>query len=364
MKAGILTFHRAANYGAVLQADALAEVLTQLGCDCELIDYRNPYIEQLYVPAQVKNAGSVRKSASAMLYGRTQSRKLDAFRAYVAARIPVSAETYTEENFARVPEHYDVVIAGSDQIWNLEITGEDYHYFLEFPNGACRKCSYAASLPARFGSEEQAARVKTDLMDFDAIAVREETGKACLESIGVRKEIDVTIDPTLLLEREDWEKKAARERRSGLPERYALIYFLYPTEEKYGQAQELSRRLGLPAVMVNDFFHHGKTGFTNVNDAAPEQFTRLFLDAAFVITDSFHGTSFPVNFGIDFVYLPNARHPEANGRILALLETLGLKGRADPAQAEAPVDNWDAVQERLAALRESALRFLTEKVLR
>ena len=129
MKIGILTFHRASNYGTVLQAQAMAMALQELGYDAELIDYRPEYNEGTLQIRKIRQARTIKTVLSIILnraiYGKQLKQKIQNFLEYIGEMNVSETVMYLPNEVGEIARQYDVILSGSDQLWNERITGDD-----------------------------------------------------------------------------------------------------------------------------------------------------------------------------------------------------------------------------------------------
>lgn len=137
MKVGILTFHRAINYGAVLQTFALQKVLSRY-CECEVIDYRCKYIENLYKPFNISKDRFIRSLISTILKYRSRKIKMIKFYKFLDNNVKLSP-SFNKSDLKNIEDNYDVFITGSDQVWNNSCAGFDKTYFLDFVSDKRKK---------------------------------------------------------------------------------------------------------------------------------------------------------------------------------------------------------------------------------
>ena len=179
-KIGIITFHRALNYGAKLQAYALQETL-KAEYDVSIIDYRCPFIENIYYNPFFKKKKSIKFLIKNILcYKKLKQLNIakkqlyDEFLKFDLQYLNISSKKYLPENIAEANNEYDYFIAGSDQIWNLRLTGRDWNYFLEFADNS-KKYSYAASFGGGI-QDEDIIDIANRLKTFQSLLVRERSG--------------------------------------------------------------------------------------------------------------------------------------------------------------------------------------------
>lgn len=339
----ILTFNRAINYGAVLQAYALKETICKYEA-CEIINYKCIPIENAYKPFK-------RGLVKGMIYWLEYYKKYKKFHTFIAS---ISTNEIVDKNdFNNID--YEKIIVGSDQVWNYGCSGNDETFLL--PNIETKKYSYAASFGVAELPEKQVPFFKEQLSKFRYISVREKTGQdICKNQLGLSAE--VVLDPTLLLTKEEW---ADSLRIKYNRKAYILVYTLGLNRKVKETAQKIARQLGIPVYNIStsakDFF-----GNKVIKSAGPKEWVKLFYNAAFVVTDSFHGTAFSVNFNKPFYSFADN---ERASRIVDLLDTLGLQNRLNPTLEEVNSETeigYVSVNKKLEIERKKSIAFI-EKII-
>ena len=258
---------------------------------------------------------------------------------------------YTDKTI-KDSSRYDSYIVGSDQSWNLDITNDTLSFLLHFaPNGK-KKSSYATSIGLESLSERQKEIFKKHLPGFDNISVREKKGAELIESF-TEKEINICLDPTLLLDKKEWSalSKAPKYKK------YVLIYAMADSDTLVKKAKELARKNGLKVIAVG--LKKDVKGVKNIRTASPQEWLGLIRDASIVVTNSFHGTAFSLNFNKDFYleYLPQGW--SVNSRLENISQMFGIKhriiGEKTFQEGEIDYDNVNAVLEKE---REKSLGYL------
>lgn len=334
MKIGIITFHSAHNYGAVLQAWSLQKYLRQQGHEAEIINLRLPVIDNLYrltykSNKHVCNIDIVNKFVNHSLYqlrcvyhcwkNPGKREKYTKFERFINKELPVTREFLSYDELMAANLQYDALIAGSDQIWNGTMMKDiSPAYFLQFANRDALRISYAASIGTDKIPEEYQMIFDRYLRDFDAISVREKKAKEQVMN-HTEKEVRVVSDPTFLLQKEDFEKIAKKSRFSG---KYIYVHNVHLKrydDALYGVAEELQRRLGIPVVhnWKKKIFANEKGHFTG----GIEEFLGIISGAEYIVTNSFHCTVFAIIFHKNFITVPHYLHPD---RMKNLLEELGI----------------------------------------
>lgn len=339
---GNLTFNRAINYGAVLQAFALKEKVSSY-TQAEIINYIQSFVQNIYI---VK--GNKIKEFIRYIFFHKRDKK---FNAFIKA---ISSEKIYDKVALRQAD-YEKIIVGSDQVWNYGCSGNDEMFLL--PDMETKKYSYAASFGVAELPEKQVSFFKGKLSKFRYLSVREKTGQdICKNQLGLSAE--VVLDPTLLLTKEEWVERFHIQNKN---KKYILVYAFEKSKELTTVAKRMAKLTGLPiysiSVSTKDFF-----GNKVIKSAGPKEWVELFYNAAFVVTDSFHGTAFSVNFNKPFYTF--AKNAKAS-RIVDLLNTLGLQNLLNPVledvNPETEID-YVSVNEKLDEERKKSIAFI-EKII-
>ena len=209
MKVGIITFHRAINYGAILQAYALKKKIDELGNVTKVIDYVNLKEEKA---CKIINTNSLKSFIGSLLKFRFKKRKDIKFVDFRKKYLNLTPVVGTKGALKELNAQFNVFITGSDQVWNYNIIGGDMTYLLDFANEG-KKNSYAASFGV-INIEEKYKRQYSDLLNsFTNIAVREDAGAKIIREL-CHKEVPVVLDPTLLLDAFEWMRLTVVDRFS------------------------------------------------------------------------------------------------------------------------------------------------------
>lgn len=360
-RVGIITFHRAQNYGAQLQAYALRTTLNRLGYRAELIDCNHIGEEKrlfLWHAGSLKALlGSLRNNLLSLISEKERRRKFSAFSAEQVGR---SAPCHTLAEVEQACAQYDAVITGSDQVWNPVISEGRPEFFLDLPLRREQKIAYAASFGVSEYSEEEAARFMPHINAIEHLSVRESAGQELiLRHTG--RQSPVVLDPTMLLTAEEWEGLA----KPSPYERY-MLYFTILNEPPGMEAmvRRIAAKRQLRVVRIGQLKDILKRGFINGRAAGPMEFLGLVRDADLVVTSSFHGTVFSILFEKTFLCVLNNNN--RNSRMETLARQLGVEAQLvrevrtfDPKQPVSPPD-YAAVSLRLKELREDSLQFLRQ----
>lgn len=356
MRVGILTFHYAVNYGAVLQAYATQRLLQDLGYEVEMIDYRNRKILKDCNPWLLQRSLFLRSPIRYILTyfpcAISSSCRNYAFSCFRRKWLRISKKRYSPEN--RELDGYDVVLVGSDQVWNPRCTGGyDPYYWARYRTSA-RIVAWAASMNRKVLDVTEEETVRRYLSVFSDISVREEALKDLLQPL-TEKAISVLADPTLMLPRMEWEQVAGDSVTSG----YVLAYPMLEEDKVIEVADMLANSKGLRCVVItNKAYWRPRKGF--VQWAPPDKFLAYFRDADYVVTSSFHGTAFALQFAKPFLSIASG----PNLRVSSLLWRLNMMDRlsdgSDWQKIDGPIDFTD-LGHRLAAFQKDGVEFLRNK---
>lgn len=353
-KIGILTFHRAINYGSHLQTYALQKTISELGAACEVVDYICPCITRDYQPFVIRREQPLISFAKSCVMFRRRAKKAKSFESF-QNRIVKSAESYTPETLAKANDCYDLFVTGSDQVFSPGCAGFDPAYFLTFAEDA-KKYSYAASFATREIPEDKRAEFVRRLSGFQRISVREEEGIRHVKDL-CGKTAEVSVDPTMLLRAEEWEKLAVDPEE----EPYILVYSLMREKGPLKFARKLAKEKNMKVICLHDAPHMPYRGVKFVRAASVEAFLGYFKNASYVVSNSFHASVFSVIFHRS-MFIEFARPSGRNIRAESLLNALGIHRELAGGNAvETPID-WEDVERRLAVLREKSMAYLKEIV--
>lgn len=363
MKIAVLTFHRAENFGAVLQVYALQTYLTKQGYEVRIIDYRSKAIEsqyQIFNPSILWSRKNIWISLCTYLHRfkhlvirQTRKRKYIDFRnRYLHLTSPIG-------KIKRILD-FDAYIVGSDQVWNLHLTGGvDRVFFLDFPmrHGA-KRISYAASSehdPNR-SLHQRGHEIARMLKAFHAISVREEFLKEDLQPY-VSCNIQVCLDPTFLLNKSDYLKLAVKPKESN----YILVYHMLLTEQGARLAEQIAEESGCKVIEIYGGYPERGVKDSYRLDVGPLELLGYIANADKVITTSFHGLSFSLILEKEFWILNTGN----NLRQRNLLMSIGLQHRMIAGSREYLPDDkldWLEINGRLRKLVLKSITYLNNAV--
>lgn len=311
------------NYGAVLQTYALVKFLRTNGYDAQTINYKPYWWKDSVYDSRAKKLIKPIAELVGMYFSRP-------FVEFLRDDEIITKKVYRSNIELGNSEFVaGAFIVGSDQVWNCTkyYNGLDDAMFLDFAMPGQKRISYAASLAMPDVPQEQAVRYKRLLDKFDAVSVREKTGKLALENIGVQG-VEVLIDPVYLVSDEEWFELANRSRRKASEKKYVLVVCLEERDELYEYARSKADMLGVELYS----FRGGIKGWKkhtrahrNFWNISVYDYLNLIRNAEAIVTDSFHAMSFSLIFNRDVDILP--RNDNGNSRMSDLLDDFDASER-------------------------------------
>lgn len=377
-KIGIITILKTNNYGAELQAYATQAILNKLGYKAEIIDYlfyKNPGHRKTKA-SKPSFSHSIKKRLTETLYpiiaglkaksnngnGLNRERRFNQFHIDNTALSP----TYrTFEELYTQKKDYDIYMVGSDQVWNPGIYSSLLPYMLTFAPEGRKRIAYASSFGVSSIPDECKWLYKEYLPKFSSIGVREKNAVGMVKELA-EKDATWVLDPTLLLDKENW-KKVGKSPYKNLGN-YILLYELTPCPYILELAKHFREKTGMSIIRIckNACAEDKDCTIMNIVDAGPAEFIDLFSKAGMVITNSFHGTAFSINFGKDFYTVTPARKHN-NSRQQSILELFGLQERL--IAENTPIGDistkdidHNAVATKLNIEREKSIKFLKNAI--
>ena len=376
-KIGIITIVHVNNYGAELQAFALQHKLNKLGYDAELINYlfyKNPRFKstkksesfiKLSFKQRVKEfVYPYFKTVKSLPYLQQKKLRDNKFSEFHKLYTKQTKEINTIDKLYASKFDYDVYVVGSDQVWNPNTNINIEPYFLTFAPKNKLKVSYASSFGVNSIPCIHQEKYASLLDSLDKIGTREKTGVEIVESVSTKKATWV-LDPTFLLNKNEWSEF---EVSSEIIKPYLLMYVLTNSDYISNLATQIAEKHSLQVVRIckNAFVEDKSDNVINIIDAGPREYLGLFAKASFVLTTSFHGTCFSVNFNIPF-YTILKKNKTNNSRQIDLLADLGIKERIlfvdDKVSNENVMSiNFNDVNLKLEKNRTNSLNFLTNSM--
>ncbi len=358
-KVGIITWHYFPNFGSALQAYALQTSIEKLGCQAEIINYRDlkygHYSFRIAIKEKIKYF-----LCNTLPQGALRRRFYEPFYAFRQKYFHMTQGTPEKKVLIKQSRKKDVIICGSDQIWAPNVFNPVY--MLDFVPEKVTKASYAASIGLNQIPDELCKTYTELLSSFQAVAVREKAGADLLQE-KCKVQATVVLDPTLLIEQSHWEKLEAKQPL--VHEDFVFCYFLN-AKHTYREKVELyakERNLKIVGCSANPADNSWIEKPTD--KMGPQEFLWLVHHAKTVITDSYHGTIFSLLYHKDFITFERFASTDKicqNSRIYQLDDYFNISKRilkaSDSEALSVPQFDFDVFEEQLSILREQSLRYL------
>lgn len=359
MKIGILTYHRALNYGAVLQCMSLFLTLKGMGHNVEIIDYRPEAIEKYRMFFRWKDfvhsvgvLGKLRYLFSCCSLIGSRKKTVRKFDNFIAENLKVSHLVASTKD---VPDYYDVIFFGSDQIWNPSLNeGIDNVYLGNFPKHHAKFFSYAMSIGRLDLIEGKVAEAYSQcLHSFDGLSVRELSLQSFLKD---KFDIDseVVCDPSLFMQKEVCERMAIKLSDEG----YVLLFNLDGNPHALGFAQNIANQLDSKVIMIGAVQNPLHRYHCELRaELSPLEFLGYIKYADCIVTNSFHATSFSIIMQKNFYTLLRKNN---NDRAKTILKVSGLENRlvdAGTALSFSPI-SYEGVAGRLNGYKEKSIGWI------
>lgn len=322
-KIAILTWFTYKNFGSVLQASSLTYIISKLGYNSALVNYL-PKGEitsrsKLYLIKRAKNK----------LIRQYSSVERDAlFNDYLGNRVYLTKMCTSYPELHDLNQEFDAFVCGSDQIWSPLCY--DSKYFLDFVENVDKMVTYAPSIGStKINDPIIRERMIQNISRFKYLAVREQQGANLIKEL-TGQEAEVVLDPTLLMNVAEWNEFACVDEVQKVDGKYILCYFLGNAGKYMSYVRTLSKKLNIPFYVIPVTIQQKNGGNAVPFEVGPSEFVSLIRNAEYVVTDSFHGMAFSVNYNIPFSIFKRFKDNDPknqNSRIFNLLQMLGLEER-------------------------------------
>lgn len=365
MKVAVITRHAITNYGSLLQAFATQQVIENLGHECEIIDYirddesYTQHEKTLLTRKSEWNRNPIKKAIYLALRQPESIAAGRRFKSEQSKYLHLTREYTRQEQLLKDKPFADVYMTGSDQVWGPVENGTyDSSYCLSFTDEADKRIAYASSFGRTEMTDEVEKFFKKWLIQYCHIGVREDSAVRMLKKMNINS-VQV-LDPTLLLDCSFWNRIAHPIGKK----RYVLVYQLHNDKRVGAYAAKVAKMLGLPLLRVSTSFHqiHREGKLIWCPDIG--KFLSYIKNAECMITDSFHGTAFAINFNISFVeVLPKNKTGTRNMSILRLtgLSDRILSDDKDITLATKRID-YSSVNQIIEENRKYSLRVLKDMI--
>lgn len=364
MKAGLMTFHTAANYGAALQAYAFEKFLLDRGIECEYINYVNAsraheYSMTWHIWDSLRR-GNLKNAVAYALGSPFMSLRKHRFDKFYEQYLKATAKVYhNSEEAAELNDKYDYFVVGSDQVWNPLCNGDDAAFLLDFVKDDDKRISYSPSFGMTSVDDAHKAVYAENLSRFKHIGVRETVGKKIVKDL-TGKDATLVLDPVLLLTREQWmEMMPVKEKKEhfifSYTNRDSQTADFFKTGYKLdGRKHYVLSRYTKPADFVNPKVRVKYC-------MSPQEFLWVINNADLVVTASFHCTALAIILNKPFVAIVTGDAGK-DERLLSMLNTLGLNNRVlrDGMSVEDVCKeiDYEAVNQRIEQMKEQSVNYI------
>ncbi len=337
MKIGIVTLPFNSNYGGLIQAFALQSVLKKMDHEVFTV-YR--ITEGMSLKMKILSFGRriiLKTIFRKKVVIRTWPNKNEEQRIakhtnrFLHENIKVTELFKSEQDFKNLDKYnFDAYVVGSDQVWRPKYSPVIENHFLNFlaADSKTKRISFAAS----FGVDNwefsplQTQKCSVLAQRFNAVSVREYSAiQLCEQNLGVKAVQHV--DPTMLVEKEEYIQLVEKDKIPEINGKL-VVYVLDLSAEKKKIIQQIQNDLNLQitSTMPEGLFREvGKNHMKKCIFPSVTNWIRGFMDAEFVITDSFHGTVFSIIFNKPFISIGNKKRGMT--RFDSLLKMFGLENR-------------------------------------
>ena len=305
-KVGVFTLYGDNNYGNKLQTYAVQKCLESNNCDVNVIKYRNNII--VYLIKILLGKEKIKNVAD-----KNRCKKFKQFNKFI--KYDFYKFKFKEKN---------IYVYGSDQVWNYGKRGPNPIFLGKYGNDK-KNIAFSASFGVYQIPEKFREEYKLGLQKFESISVREIAGKNIAEELTNREDIEVLVDPTMLLSAEEWENVSKRPNQLDTlaSSRYILNYFLGELSEEWKkEIERIAQENNCEIINILDknspFYQTG-----------PSEFLYLEKNAFMVCTDSFHSSVFSIIYDTPFIVFNREQKGlnSMNSRIDTLLTTFKLEDR-------------------------------------
>ena len=368
MKIGLITFHAAYNYGSNFQAYALKTILERYFGKTEILNFRSSAQKKLYrTPFRNLNIrlliSDLRRLIRNPFYELSKYSVSKSYEQFISSILQVGDEIDESSSLIKKGKALDVLITGSDQIWNFGVIDFSTAYLGDFitNHSKTKLIAYAPSM-GPIPENLQIADYRMFLTNYNAISVREYRSKAALENVGINN-VDIVLDPTLLLTRKDYDLLLHKANYIPKINGYRKAYYYTPGRHNdFGNiAAKIAELHSLP-LLADTGYHifpipHGSH---RVHEG-PLEFITKVRDAELIIGASFHLIVFAVLYHKPFYCIGG----KSDSRMMSLLNLLGLENRAIESDTLHKIDDsidWRVIDDKLDKLRKKSVLFLRKSL--
>ena len=368
-KIGIVTYHAAYNFGSTLQAYATQEAVNALGYDCQIINYRMPE-QKYYYGRNIRLKYGIKAAIKDILqlqHYKERKIRSNAYEGFISSYMKLSPEFSEPSDVCNYWDKYDVIISGSDQIWNKhsnELDRVDWKYMDPYTLSGYKgkKISYASSIGSMTENGD-IQRLAERIKDFRYISFREEKTANDFSKI-LGRNVESVLDPTFLLTADDWVNNLELKRTEDDFILYYSLSGIKGHKDKLTILSRLSERMNTKIVVVTPLVN--VPGIYNGLEFHPEFSTFDFLQAIYnaktIITDSYHGSILSVNLKKDVYSICGEN--VSDFRKTDIYNRLGLNNRiisglSDEKLMHEPSIDYKVINERLQVMKKHSLDYLS-----
>ena len=345
-KVGIITFHASHNCGSMLQAYALQCFLQKNGYNPEMVNFSSEGQKNLYsLYNKNKSLKFMVRNFVFHLHSKRLKNTRERYEAFKKQYFKFSDfSTSDMDEICADNLDYYAVIAGADQVWNTTISDYDDAYFLYWVKNA-KRIAYAPSFGAKnpLNYAKDINKIKQYLNDFNSLSIRENNGQRWINEL-IGEKVPVVLDPTLIIDKEDYEKITAKEL--NLPEKYIFYYSPSYSLNINKLVKKISKKYKLPVIAFNGkaYYLRGMelSGFKLPDFEDPTSYLQLMKNAAMIITTSFHGSIFSTLYHKKFWVIKNGGMFGDDDRVRTLLSQLNINERLISSEFD---DKFDYMQD-------------------
>lgn len=355
-RVGIITFHFVNNFGGALQAYALRKTIDErCDADAEIIDYRiwfirlTDRIRLLPITTNLKEIISGFKTMGQRINRRTK------FGVFTRHNSKITRKYSNHWQLNNNPPCDEKFVCGSDQIWNPILTfGVSPSYYLQFEKNPENKIAYAPSFGTNEIKKRHKKTITNNLNNIKYLSVREQSGKELIKDL-TGKDVPRLIDPTFLLDKEEWSSIGMNPLNSKEP--YILLYIMQRDMAVYEYARRIKEEKGIKLIEISRYGYNPGFVDETLVSVGPDEFLGLFRDAAYVCTNSYHGLAYSIIFEKDFCIIPCKRF---TARINNMVDLLQIKNVAENDDIHALFAKYDKdyVREVIKQEKEKSITFL------
>lgn len=328
-KIGIITLSASDNCGSLLQCYALKKLLEPYG-NVEVINFSSEQSHKLYDIPKMKLKNLIRllfRTKRGLKLIRLKKSKKD-YQNFRINNLKMSAKELFREDLNTIKDKYDIIVAGSDQVWNNKMTDFDEAFFCGWTKST--KVAYAPSLGGQDIRNADAPDKLINLIkEFKHISAREEFGKNCLEKI-LGKNIEKVLDPTLAIDEKYWKELIGEPLIKG---DYIFFYsWAYYNEDGLDIVKKESMRLNIPTIVIDarKWLKKDEKNFDFIlsPEDGPIAFLNLMYYCKQAYVESFHGMIFAYLFKRNFYLLDSHEKLEdLDSRLAELVNLFAVQDR-------------------------------------